>query len=59
MTGDEYLHWLHERRAAIWREAKERGISTEQFVREIQERAHRARQAFLAKTGAEIRRGDE
>ena len=59
MTGDEYLSWLHERRAALWRDARERGISAEQFVREIQERADKARQAFLAETGSKTRQSDE
>ena len=41
-TGNEYLAWLHRHRRETWEEAQRRGLSFEEFVREIDARGSAA-----------------
>ena len=38
-TGDEFLAWLHRHRREMWEDAQRRGLSSADFIREINERA--------------------
>jgi len=41
-TGNEYLAWLHRHRQETWEDAKRRGLSFAEFVREIDARGRAA-----------------
>jgi hypothetical protein len=47
-TGDEYLEWLHRYRQELWEDAQRRGLTTREFIEEINRRGREAWEARQA-----------